>query len=177
MPSLRHPIPVAATGFALLTAVSAVPAGAAAAPRPHCVIHVTGQNADGRFITTEPVCYPTLAEALADAGLDVDPRSNVSIDAVARSGVVTTASSSIGIHYDGSNRSGASITVTGADCNGGYVNLSSDWIDRISSTLNNCPAVRFFDGYNKSGTFEQTTPSSWNLGALNNAANSISYGS
>jgi hypothetical protein len=180
---LPHPLPV--TTAAAAGATLALLAGTSAAgatnrdldDAAHCVVEVTGQTDTGRYTLSEPACYPTLAEALASTGADIDPGEQLGESDVASGQLAARAGGTLGIHYDGSNRGGASITVTGADCGGGYVNLSADWVNRISSTANNCGIVRFFDGYDKSGSFEQTTPSTWNLGAMNNASNSISYGS
>ena len=80
----------------------------------------------------------------------------------------------IGTHFDGLNRTGSSISIVGTDCSGGHVNLSAAWTDRISSTQNGCATVRFFDGFDKTGAWEDTA---FNLSALNNQANSIMYGS
>lgn len=170
-----------------ITAVAAVaaaaPAGTAGASveeseEQHCVVQVVGQEKSGRYLTDEPTCYPTLAEALSGAGALVPE--------VARSGALTSdqvevavasASSNLGIHFDGANRTGSSITVAGTTCGGGYVNLSTAWINRISSTINSCAVVNFWNGYDKTGNYEQTGFTTENLGALNNAANSIGYAS
>jgi hypothetical protein len=78
-------------------------------------------------------------------------------------------------HYDGAGFSGASTSVVGSDCNGGWLNTSSTWDNRISSTKNGCPRVRHFDGDNLTGSSESTTGGGGNLGALNNRTNSIQY--
>ncbi len=156
--------------------------GAAAAGNPvqpqevHCVLHVIGQADNGRYLTDEPTCYPTLADALADAGGRL-PTGDVRGDLTAAQAaeVVQASSMNIGIHFDGANRTGSSITVTGGECGGGYINLSASWVNRISSTLNGCPSVNFWNGFDKTGSYEQTGYSSENLGSLNNAANSIGY--
>ncbi len=144
-----------------------------------CVVRVTGQEDDGRLLTSAPVCYPTIAEALTAAGVELDPGlTDLTFEQIEESGALESAVESaglIGVHWDGANRSGASISISGADCSGGYHNLSSTWINRISSTWNGCPSVLFYDGYDKTGSYEVTTSSSVNLGSLNNAANSIGY--
>ena len=89
---------------------------------------------------------------------------------------IAAASGTLGVHYDGSNFTGSSITVSGTSCSGGYTNLSTDWRNRISSTVNGCPVVRFFDGVNLSGISE-TRLTSGNLIALNNRSDSIQYSS
>lgn len=169
---------VAAAATASLT-IGAVPAAAESMGRAneHCVIHVVGVERSGRFITDRPTCYPTLTEALADAGVPVDSSKHRSFESIERSGVLAQAAGTIGIHWDGANRTGASITISGADCSGGWLNLSNDWTNRISSTWNVCASTQFFDGFDKTGSSEVTGVYSENLGALNNRANSISYGS
>lgn len=158
------------------TVERADPAGAG--DLPHCVLEVTGVRRTGELVTGEPTCFGTLAEALEEVGVDTAGRTELRMSDVIREGLLASASSFVlGTHYDGSNRTGASITVTGADCGGGYLNLSSTWVNRISSTSNGCGVVRFFDGFDKSGSSEQTGWATVNLGALNNAANSIQYAS
>jgi hypothetical protein len=144
-------------------------------PEEHCVVHVLGQEENGRYITDEPTCYPTLAEALADAA-GYTP-TFLARQAFGRSAdVVSALSVELATHFDGANQTGSSITVSGALCDGGYVNLSSSWINRISSAVNSCPNVNYYDGYDKTGTPQYTAGyGDKNLTTLNNAANSIGY--
>ena len=169
----------AATAAAVLVPTAGPASATEADITPHCVIQIEGILDTGEFVTAEPVCFGTLAEALATAGLDVDPAARIDVADVVADELVAAAAASgpIGIHYDGFNTTGASITVTGSDCAGGYLNLSATWINRISSTINFCPVVRFFDGFDKSGASEATTPAQTNLSPLNNASNSIQYAS
>ena len=151
-------------------------AGAAERVDEHCVVHVTGIQRSGQYLTGEPVCYPTLVEALSEAGVPLDAsRAGAGFGDIERSGAIALADRTIGIHWDGSNRTGSSITISGGECSGGFVDLSSAWVNRISSTWNACPATRFFDGFGKTGDSEQTGLLTVNLGGLNNRANSISY--
>lgn len=152
--------------------------GAAPAPAPereqHCEIEVLGVRPDGELITSELECYPTLAQALAEAGPPPPTLWSSLVATIGSSPTLSAAAGTIAVHYDGANRSGSSITVSGSGCTDGYLNLSADWINRISSTLNYC-TTRFFDGYDKGGGHETTTTSTVNLGSLNNASNSIYY--
>lgn len=151
-------------------------AGASEGADEHCVLHVTGVERSGRYLTGEPVCYPTLVEALTEAGVPLDAsRPGSAFGDIERSGAIASADRTIGIHWDGLNRTGSSITISGGECSGGFVDLSSAWVNRISSTWNVCPATRFFDGFGKTGDSQQTGLLTVNLGALNNRANSISY--
>lgn len=171
-----------AVGIAAATATGVfVPASAGAdetTNESHCVITIEGVQSTGEYITSDPVCFGTLAEALASAGAAVDPSARINASDVQSQNLAATAASGvIALHYDGFNRTSSSITISGSDCSGGYLNLSSDWTNRISSTLNFCPVVRFFDGFDKSGGSEATYAATINLGGLNNAANSVQYAS
>lgn len=179
---MEHCSPVVRTaGVAAAAAVVLLPVSVGAEPvaefssgpsGEHCVVRVEGQHRSGELLLSSEVCFGTLAEALASAGVDVDPGdSTVSMRTVSQEDLLA-ASSVLGVHYDGFNWTGASITVSGTTCGGGYTNLSSAWINRVSSTFNGCPTVRFFDGYDKTGSSEVAVG---NLGALNNRTNSIQY--
>lgn len=150
----------------------------AAGPAEDCVLSVIGQEVDGELIVEGPTCYSSLTDALVAAGAEVDPASDLTVaDLAADSGAAraVAASSVLAVHYDGSNLTGATLTVNGGACSGGYTNLSASWINRISSTLNYCPTVRHYDGYNLTGSSQVTTSTSWNLTSLNNLANSVQY--
>ena len=166
-----------ATATSLAVVVAAAPAVGADEMGEHCVLEVVGVADDGELLTSEPFCYATLAEVLDAAGPSAAAGGSVSAGSLAGSEMQLQQSGTIARHFAGSNRTGASITITGTDCGGGWLNLSSDWVNRISSTQNFCPVVRFFDGFDKSGASETTGTSTVNLGPLNNRANSVSYGS
>ncbi len=87
------------------------------------------------------------------------------------------SSFALGIHFDGANGSGSSITVTGAACSGGYWNTGSAWANRISSSYNGCGRLAHFDLPNKGGSVENTfgAGTTDNLGALNNQTESVAY--
>lgn len=141
----------------------------------HCVLHVIGQEPDGEYITEDLGCFGSLDDALTTAGA-IPPDTFRRMSAPAREAVVAAQlTMTIGTHFENANRTGASISVTGSDCGGGYVNLSSDWVDRISSTSNGCGATRFFEGFDKSGASETTNYATLNLGSRNNSSRSIQY--
>lgn len=140
---------------------------------PHCVASITGLTPEGRYLLDQPVCYPTLDEALAASG----PPAAVPESARARRTGVSASSVTLATHFAALSLTGASISISGTTCGGGYVNLSSTWVNRISSTLNNCPSVVFFAGVDKGGAAEVTTIGSHNLGSLNDLSQSVSYGS
>jgi hypothetical protein len=178
-----HPVTArraVAAGAAVAAAAALIPSTAARAAEPattrdQCVESVIGRSDTGELITTAPRCFGTLEDALSSVGYSRDAARVVRSGSGSPERVTAAASVTIGVHFDGANRTGASITVSGDLCDGGYLNLSSDWINRISSTFNSCPNTRFFDGFDKTGTVEPTTLSTNNLAILNNAANSILY--
>ncbi len=140
------------------------------------MVHVLGKEGNGRYITDEPTCYPTLAEALADAAGVTPAFLARQLGVAGFPDVVALSSRTLATHFDGASQTGSSIAVSGVDCDGGYVNLSASWINRISSAINGCPNVNYYDGYDKTGTYDFTTGfGDKELGVLNNAANSIGY--
>jgi hypothetical protein len=81
----------------------------------------------------------------------------------------------IGSHFDGFGYSGSSFSVEGSDCYGGYLNLTGWWANRVSSTINGCPAIRHYYWPDLGGSYETTSGFGGNLNALNNLSESISY--
>jgi len=176
----RRTAPVAATAAtAAALVLGAVPADVGATEElEHCIIEVIGIEETGEFITAPPQCFASLGESLRAQGVDVPAsRTELSMDDVIGEDLLAAASFTLAVHYNFANLTGASISITGTDCGGGYLNLDAGWIDRITSTYNACTNVTFYDGYDKSGTPESTGWGSHNLAGLNNAANSVSYGS
>jgi hypothetical protein len=126
-----------------------------------CFIQVIGQNKDLEFQTTQPECW------LVAAGDRREPWA-----AARTSGASTSSFTNVGYHFDGFNYSGSYITIAGTVCNGGWLDLSWDWINRISSTDSPC-WVGHYDGYGLTGGSEYL--SSGNLSWQNNATNSLQY--
>ena len=81
----------------------------------------------------------------------------------------------IGIHYDGLNWTGSTMTVVGSNCSGGWLNVSDAWNNRIRSTQNGCYRIRHFDGYNLTGSFEATFSPGANLTFMDRNTSSIQY--
>jgi hypothetical protein len=138
----------------------------------HCVIYVIGQRADHEFVTSEPVCYKSLAEV--DALLLSSTIVARRVDGV---GLVSLSTFTLGRHYDGFNGTGSSISIVGSSCTGGYWNTTTGWDNRISSSYNGCAHLRHFSLPNKSGSTEDTYGAGQtdNLGPLNNDTESVAY--
>lgn len=155
----------AVTAVQVASTTSDVGAGG---PLDHCVLHAAADTESGSILTPPIDCYPTLSEAIEAAG-GISP-----IGRLTRTSAASASSSVLAVHFDGANRGGQSLTVSGASCDA-TVNLSSAWVDRISSTWNICGTVRFFDDFDKGGVGETTGVTTNNLGALNNIAASVYY--
>lgn len=145
----------------LLILAASTPAEAARPPAEYCTVQITGQLDTGEYVASEPECFSSQVTANLNASL-------------ATTGGVTLASGVSGVHYDGLNFTGSSLTVLGGACAGGWLNLSASWINRIESTASGCNRVKHHDGYNQTGSY-QSTWGSGNLSTLRNRANSISY--
>lgn len=172
------------TVLAVLAAVllAGVPAmaGAEGDVELHCLVVVVGEKASGELIVTTPDCYASFQEAMAVASGGL-----FSVEAAPSGEELFTdpeagsllASFTLGTHFDGLNGSGASISVVGGSCTGGYWNTGATWANRISSSWNGCYRLRHHDGPNKTGTYADTVGSgTHNLPfAMNNKAESVSY--
>lgn len=167
--------------------VVAAPASAAKEASPakpeveHCVASVVDQAADGELILGSEACYATFSEAMSAAS---DGKAELPLDtaAVAVFGdelVGTLAVTfTLGIHFDGYNGSGSSISITGTSCSGGYWNATGWWRNRISSSFNGCYHLRHYDNPSKSGSYYNTygggqidNMASW----FNNRTESVAY--
>lgn len=179
MPWYRSLIVVATFAAVLLAGLPAV------ADRPtngevHCVVEVIDRNAAGELVVSAPVCYATFEEAIMAPSVgsmtnEMAP-SGEEFFADQTTGVVV-ASFTLGIHFDGSNGTGSSISVVGSSCTGGYWNTGASWANRISSSSNGCYRLRHHDGPNKTGTYADTVGSGiHNLPSyMNNKTESVSY--
>lgn len=147
----------------------------------HCVVTVLDQRPDGEFVVTAPECHGSLAGALRSS-LDLDSHA---FDRLNGSELLSSAqdkglllSMTLGVHFDGLNGTGSSISVVGAGCTSGYWNTGAAWANRISSSWNGCYRLRHYDGPNKGGSFGDTVGagSTHNVPAgINNTAESVAY--
>ncbi len=146
------------------------------APSPgagHCVTTLLTPRQMARGATSELRCYPRFDQAMASVGVRV-PRSATPAD-VAGGG----ASTLVAIHYDGTNGSGDSLSISGTDCNGGGISLSGGWNNAISSTAHQlCGQIKHFANTDYSGA-TSLTEGGWgavrNVGSLSNDVGSIRY--
>lgn len=168
--------------FSLTTVWSGIsPAGAVLIePETHCVVEVIDRAPSGELVMSAPRCFGSFAEALevASGGM-VRVDREVGGSALFSEGdmAVTVSSFTLGVHFDGFNGSGSSITVAGTTCGGGWWNTGTAWRNRISSSYNGCQHLRHFDAPNKGGEFEDTygAGTTDNLAGLNNRAESVAY--
>jgi hypothetical protein len=147
--------------------VSADRAAAALQPK-HCVVHVVGQTSSGELQVGPEACYGTFEDAMSAEGVDAWGPG-----AAGRASALATFA--IGIHYDGANFTGPSMTVVGSNCSGGWLNVSAAWNNRISSTEHGCPRIRHYSGANRTGTSQTTVYPGGNLTTLNNLTSSLQY--
>jgi len=146
----------------------------------HCVLRVLGQT-DGELLLSPPECYQTLAAALEAASggtLTLDPDFSGAQLLVDGSLGQFALASTLGVHFDGLNGTGSSISVSGAGCTGGYWNTGAGWANRISSSWNGCYRLRHHDLPNAAGSSGDTVGvgSTHNVpSSINNKAESVSY--
>ena len=192
-PSRRSVVAIAAaSSLAIATLASVGDASAAKAPpstptdaAPHCLARVTGRAASGELQLSTPVCYATFARVLETAGQPVADKTITASQAREQGlvgerasgggGVALSSTWIIGIHFDGFNFTGSSISVQGSDCYGGYINLTGWWANRVSSTMNGCPQTIHYYWPNLQGSSEGLYGFGGNLSWLNNLSESISY--
>lgn len=169
---------LATFGLALAaTALSPAAAGAKSADPVdldvHCVVYVVDKAGDGELSMSEPECFSTKAAAATRAA---EPRLNFDLDSM--DGSYTMASWTIGIHYNGYNGTGSSITVVGSSCTGGYWNTPGWFDNKISSSYNGCYRLRHYDLPNKQGRGANTygVGTTDNLPSyMNNRTESVAY--
>lgn len=164
-------------------AYASAPPAEAQTNEEHCVVRVLDQAPDGEFILTDPMCFESLTVALVFgmSGL-VSPHdlADLSDSEMLTEPLYSAAISTfaLGIHFDGANGTGSSISVVGSSCTGGWWNTGSTWANRISSSWNGCYRLRHYDYPNKVGTWADTTGvgQTDNLPSLmNNRAESVAY--
>ncbi len=143
------------------------------AAQEHCLVITDGVDSANNLIVKSYKCYGSYGDVLKAAGATKSTSSARLGDSPQSFGI----NSIIGTHYDGTNGTGTSFSVVGSDCNGGGLPVPLGWNDRISSTLNGCPAIYHYENTNYTGGLEITTGvgNLTNLGGLNNKTSSLTY--
>jgi hypothetical protein len=152
--------------LALVLLVGSSP-GVALPAQTHCVITVVAQDPSGNLRTEHLGCFLDPTEAQRVAADLSNGRASLGL-----------TSFTLGIHYDGTNGTGSSITIVGSSCGGGYWNTGPTWANRISSSYNGCQRLRHYDLPSATGASADTTGAGTtdNLpGALNNKTESVMY--
>jgi hypothetical protein len=146
----------------------------------HCVFLVTDQAPDGELTLAPLGCSPTFAEAMAVASggalslsLDTPGGAVFSDTAVAEA----VSSFTLGIHFDGYNGTGSSITVVGTSCSGGWWNAPAWFNNLTSSSYNGCYRLAHYDYANLGGASAHTVGAgaTHNLTTFNNRTGSVQY--
>jgi len=145
----------------VMVVVGALPglAGPTSDEESHCVREVVGQRPDGELILSEARCYGSFMLAALDVSggevvLDHDATGGVLFDGGTEGS--SLASFMLGIHFDGYNGSGSSISIVGTGCSGGWWNTGGSWANRISSSKNGCYRLTHHDYPNTGGASEST---------------------
>lgn len=168
---------------AMATALAvAIPAQAGAktelkvAKEKHCVVYVIDKSTDGELAMSSPTCFASADEAASLAAKPVFKAQTADIEGMAFGYSTFT----LGIHYDGANGTGSSITVVGSSCTGGWWN-SPTWFDnKTSSSYNGCHKLRHYDKPSKGGMgfSTYTVGQTDNIASyMNNRTESVSYSS
>jgi hypothetical protein len=172
-------VPLAIAAAVLLMAAVPVAAEPGRA-EVHCVVQVVGETSGGELLTEPLGCYPSFVEAVAVAsGGTVRLAPGISGEAAFTDPVVEGLLSTftLGIHFDGYNGTGSSITVVGSSCTGGYWNTPTWFSNRISSSYNGCYRLIHYDYAYLGGASEHTVGAraTHNLSVLNNRTESVQY--
>lgn len=133
----------------------------------HCVLQSEGRT-EYEQVVGEVTCVDTFAESAALLGYDDVETPAELVEAAA------ALSSDVAVHFDGLNYTGDTLTVSGA-CDGGWINMSSAWNNRISSTLSSCGRVRHFLDLDLGGSYYDTTGSGNLPSGFSNAISSVKY--
>lgn len=171
----RRTLSYAAVGGLLVSAGVALPTVSAPAQDKdvepdgsYCVLQPTART-DYDQLVGDVDCVDSFAESAAVLGLGEHIETPAELVEAA-----SAASVDIAVHFDGLNYTGDTLTVSGA-CDGSWINLSSAWNNRISSTLSTCGRVRHYLDLDLGGSYTDTTGSG-NLGSgFSNAISSIKY--
>ena len=148
---------------ATLVVVPRLTGSTESAANTHCVVQVLGVQDSGEYILTEPTCVSGGDQARADLYLAMGASGesiNVTLAASGSDVRVTELAAAVeilGVHFDAWGYGGSTFSVVGSNCLGGYLNLSSSWINKVSSTDNVlCTRIKHHDNYNTGGSYQST---------------------
>lgn len=144
-------------------------------PERYCQVEVQDEADVRAGKLAEPVCVDTFAALLTSLG--VEPSKVV--DHPAAMAPASWPSDALAAHYDGMSGTGSYIVVTGGDCNGGGLNLSPEWNDRIRSTRHlRCGTIKHWRDWGMQGPAETTSAGYGvvrNLTTMDRQVTSIQY--
>ncbi len=183
---------------ALATLIALI--GAAALPiatateEQHCAFVVIDRLPDGQLITADPVCFDTLAEAVAfgtDGRVNL-PAGITGADLLAAQAL--TASTGVAfdplaasfdqpqggptaIHFKGYDGTGSSASVYNVDCAGDWWYVTGAFDNSIRSTYNPCGTTVHYDGEGLTGSTHRTYGAGTrdNLYGFADRTNSVAY--
>jgi len=128
------------------------------------------------------MCFATFAEAMsfASGGAVVFSADLTGAGLLADEGGAAALASTftLGVHFEGFNGSGSSISVVGSSCSGGYWNTGTAWQDRISSSWNGCYRLRHYVLPGAQGSVYEDMKgvgSTHNLTGMNDLTESVAY--
>jgi hypothetical protein len=127
----------------------------------------TAQGAPGGSTAAGEACYVTVVGQARSGEWLLSPMTCGPVGAAARLSVIA-------VHYVDFNFGGASLSIQGGACNGGWLNLPGGWQNTVSSTWSACTSTHF-DLYSLGGASEALPVGGGNLSALHDRTNSVRY--
>lgn len=172
-------VPGLAVGMATDAAHADVQPTAAPTPAKNkCITHVLTKDEIDRGLRSQIACFATQEEALASTGVTA-PAAGFAGN---REFTTSAGDSILAVHHDWVSGTSATLTVVGANCDGGGLSLAGDSFDNLTSSTEHrmCGKVKHFDGYSMSGTPNEVTQGSYGsrvaLGAgMDDRTSSIRY--
>jgi hypothetical protein len=119
----------------------------------NCSISILGENPDHSLRMSPMRCTTGIAQS---------------------SSIQAAASSVLAIHYRGYNWTGATLTIYGGACSGGWLNLPAGWVNAIASTRSWC-ATSHYSGPYLTGISETTYGPGGNLTYMAYGSASVVY--
>jgi len=132
-------------------------AEASAGKAEQCVTKALTPRQMEAGVVSKLKCFATCGEVVEELGYTGPDAAKVSANEFfSEPQFAALASTVLARHLDYFG-TGSSITITGSACDGGGLNLSSDWVNRVDATQHvACGTIKHYDGNNYTGTMEQT---------------------